>query len=176
MAHLSRSLLIKALLILSIFLVVFTGCNRDIGQSMNSLNTTQQNATFAVYLVPFNQIIFSEDDLLSYSGENNTFTFTKEGVRKMRLYQPASQINAGLYQSSFVMKLGDEELYRGKFWTGLSSHLEDGIFLSDVVLISEDYPVLKLERISITIADSFNIPDVDDSKLIEHFRKIKKLK
>ncbi len=167
----------SSLIILSlIFLLLLTSCTPNITSTANSVNSNQQDVRFAVYLLPSNQLIFSEDDLISYSAENDTFMFTPEGAKKMKAYQTSPTINAGLYQNEFVMKFGDEELYRGKFSTGLSSFLDEGIFLSDIVLISENYPVLRLEKVSLSDDDSFNAQELDDSKLIEHFKKIEKLK
>ncbi len=174
MIQYSRPHLIKILGFFLIFLILLTGCKPNISGSTNSINTNEPK--LVVYLLPSNQVVFSEDDLVSYSPENKTFTFTKEGVKKIKSYQPSYTIDAGLYQNSFVMKLGDKEIYHGKFWSGLSSHLEEGIFFSDVVLIGENYPVLRLERISLTSENDFATRELDDSKLIEHFRKINKLK
>ena len=175
MIQCSRPPLIKILGFFLIFLILLTGCKPNIGGSTNSINMSEPK--LVVYLLPSNQVVFSEDDLLSYSAENKTFTFTLEGAEKMKTYQATPQINAGLYQKSFVMKLGEDELHHGKFWAGLSSFLEEGIFLSDVVMISEDYPTLTIGRTSISDENlSMDNFEIDHSKLIEHFRKINKLK
>ncbi len=163
------------LLLLSSLLLI--GCSPDLSSKTNPPNTNSTSPQLIIYLLQTNQIVFSEDDLLSYSPENKTFTFTEEGAKKMKAYQSSPLIHAGLYQKSFVIKLGEEELYRGKFWTALSSLIELGIVLSDVVMINEDYPLLTISSISLSDGDSpSNTIELDDSKLIEHFKRIHKLK
>lgn len=157
-----------------ILLTLFSGCalNR---QSKNNINGSQ-NVKFAVYLLDTNQMIFSEDDVASYNSSSNTFTFTEQGAKKMKLYQTSLYIYDGLYQKCFVAKLGDEEIYRGKFWTGLSSLSEPGIVMSDVVIVGPDYNTL-------TVANSYpwdglspnNEEKINDARIIEHFREINKI-
>jgi hypothetical protein len=132
---------------------------------------------FAVYLQDTNKLIFSEEDIVSYEHSIQTFVFTPEGAEKMKSYQTSSQIDNGLYQKSFIAKLGDEEIYSGKFWTNLSSLSESGIVMYDVVVIGPDYNTF-------TVASSYPSEDIspenkekiNDPRIIEHFKNINKLK
>lgn len=137
---------------------------------------TACNATtpdkFAVYLSDTNAQVFSEDDLLSYNSSNGIFTFTKEGADKMKSFQTSSYIDAGLYQKSFVAKLGDEEIYSGKFWTNLSSMSESGIVMTDVVFVNPEYNTL---TVSSGYPSGLNNEQINDARLIQHFKKIDKL-
>ncbi|PHN02107.1 hypothetical protein CRP01_33500 [Flavilitoribacter nigricans DSM 23189 = NBRC 102662] len=132
---------------------------------------------FAVYHLDSNQMIFSEDDISAYQVASHTFIFTPAGAEKMKAYQASLQIDAGLYQKPFVARLGQEEMYRGKFWTNLSSLSESGIVLTDITLISPDHPTL-------TVAGSYpseaispdNRQKINNPKILEHFNNIGKSK
>ncbi len=148
----------KILLIIS--LVFLAGC---------SLNKPEK---FAVYLLDTNREVFSEDDLISYDLLSGIFTFTEEGAQKMKSYQTSREMNAGLYQKSFVARLGEEELYSGKFWTGVSSMSEPGMVMTDVVMISPDYNTLTVQS---SYPSGKISEEINNSKIIEHFKKIGKL-
>ncbi len=158
-----------------ILLTLFTGCSLN-NQATNNTNSGQ-DARFAVYLVDSKQMVFSDEDIELYDAATHTFTFTKDGAEKMKSYQSSLQIDTGLYQKSFIAKLGDEEIYSGKFWTGLSSLSESGIVMTDVAMVGPTYNTL-------TVASSYpseeispeNKTTIDDARMIEHFRTINKLK
>lgn len=158
-----------------ILLTLFTGCSLS-NQVANNTNSGQ-GAQFAVYLADSKQMIFSDADIESYDATTHSFTFTKDGAEKMKSYQPSLQIDTGLYQKSFIAELGNEEIYSGKFWTDLSSLSESGIIMSDVVAVGPDYNTL-------TVSSSYPSEEIspknramlDDARIIEHFRKINKLK
>lgn len=127
---------------------------------------------FALYLLDTNEQVFSEDDLISYDSSNSTFTLTKEGAEKMQAFQTSSYIDAGLYQKSFVAKVGDEEIYTGKFWTNLSSMSESGIVITDVVFINSEYNTL---TVSESYPSDLSNEKINDERIINHFKEIGKL-
>ncbi len=164
----------KKIALALILFTLFTGCSLN-KQAANNTNS-DQDAKFAVYLAESNQMIFSDEDIESYDATTYTFTFTKDGAEKMKSYQSSLRIDTGLYQKSFIAKLGDEEIYSGKFWTGLSSLSESGIVMTDVVMVGPNYNTL-------TVASSYPSEEIspknrlmlDDTRIIDHFRKINKL-
>ncbi|MFH1252931.1 MAG: hypothetical protein V1664_01180 [Candidatus Uhrbacteria bacterium] len=164
--------IIPALIFLT--LLVGFGCGKPAtNETSNSLAEK-----FAVYLTETDQMIFSEDDLTSYEAATGIFTFTEDGAKKMQAYQTTQYIDTGLYQKSFVAKLGDEKMYQGKFWTGLSSMgLIDDIIISDVVMIGPDFNTLTISvgyPNGLVPADSEK--QINNPQLIEHFKEIGKLK
>ncbi|MFH0818488.1 MAG: hypothetical protein V1898_00655 [Patescibacteria group bacterium] len=164
----------KKILSVLILLILFTGCAMK--QQTNNVATDTQTDKFAVYLADSNQIIFSEEDIISYELLTKTFIFTPEGAKKMKSYQPSSQISSGLYQKSFVVKLGNEEIYRGKFWTNFSSLSENGIVMTDVLMVGPGFNTL-------TVSSGYPSNDlalghdkqINDPQLIEHFKNINKI-
>lgn len=158
-----------------ILLTLSTGC--AINQKTEKVTDNAKTAKFAVYLADSNQIIFSEEDVASYEPSSKTFTFTPEGATKMKSYQPSLQIDTGLYQKSFVAKLGNDEIYRGKFWTNLSSLSEFGIVMSDVVMVGPDYNTLTVVGgyPSSELAQNSD-QKINDPRIIEHFKNINKIK
>lgn len=162
----------KKIIFALILLTLFTGCT--LNQKNEKVIDNTETAEFAVYLADSNQIIFSEKDIASYEPSTKTFTFTLDGARKMKSYQLFTQIYTGLYQKSFIAKFGNEELYRGKFWTGLSSISEFGIIMTDVVMIGPDYNTLTVTGGYPSNQDSDK--KINDPRLIEHLKKINKIK
>ncbi len=174
-----------------ILLTLFTGCTLH-EQTKNDPDSNQ-TAQFAVYLTDTDQMIFSEEDITSYEASAHTFTLTPQGAKKMKSYQTSPQINAGLYQKSFVVKLGEKEIYRGKFWTYLSSLSELGIIITDVVMIGPDYNTLTVAQGYPSTSSSLIVDrylseneylqeishpndEINDPRIIEHFERINKLK
>lgn len=155
----------KKIIFALISFLLLTGCNSN------------KTTIFAVYLADTNQMIFSEEDISFYNSTTNTFTFTEEGAKKMQSYQtsPQLEVGIGLYQKAFVAKLGDEELYSGKFWTNISSMAVAGIIMSDVFMINNTLTVTDGYPNGFMF-DSNNSEKINDPKLIEHFKEINKLK
>ncbi|MFA6528133.1 MAG: hypothetical protein WCT46_01170 [Candidatus Gracilibacteria bacterium] len=146
-------------IILALFCLTFlTGCNPD--------------AKFAVYLTDMNQMVFSEDDVASYDASNNTFTFTEEGLKNLEQFQ-SSKLDSYLYQKPFVVKIGDEEIYSGKFWSNFSSLSEDGIVMCDVAMLSVDFNTLYVSS-GYPIGDSND--QINDTRITDRFEEINKLK
>lgn len=159
-----------------IVLTVFSGCASN-EQPKNVGDNTSEPEKFAVYLVDSRETIFSEDDIALYDASTQTFTFTPEGAKKMKRYQPSLQIDTGLYKKAFVVKLGSEEIYKGKFWTGLSSLSESGIVMLDVAMVGPDYNTLTVSGgYPAAEFEEDNGKSINDPRLIEHFKKITKLK
>ncbi len=151
-------------------LFIIAGCN-------TSSPTPEQNAKLAVYLSDTNEVVFSEDDIVSYNDTTNTFTFTEDGVKKIQSYQSTSTIQGGLYQKPFTVKIGDETIYTGKFWTGLSSLSEEGIVMLDTFTVSPENNTLTVvggypERTTVTDEEK---EQIDDPRITEHFQKLNKL-
>jgi len=159
---------VKKIILALILFLLLIGCN------------STKTEIFAVYLADTHQMIFSEEDITSYDATTNTFTFTEEGAKKMQSYQTSMYLDDGLYQKAFVAKLGDEKLYSGKFWSLASSLAVSDIIMSDVLMISPDYNILTVTADGYPTfeftSDSDNSEKINAPKLIEHFKKINKLK
>lgn len=157
-----------------LILILFTGCWPQ-SQTDNGLKNNADS--FSVYLKDSNEEIFSEEDLLSYDPETHTFTFTPQGAEKMKSYQLTAQVDTGLYQKSFKVRVGSEEVYEGKFWTALSSLSEPGIVMTDVMMVGPEQNTLTLslgypgEELS-----SQNGSLLDDPRIVDYFRSVNKLK
>jgi len=149
-------------IILSIACLMFlAGCNSD--------------AKFAVYLTETDQMVFSEDDVASYDASNGAFSFTEEGLKNLEQFR-SSTLEAGLYQEPFVVKIGDEEIYSGKFWSGFSSLSELGIVMSDIGMLSTDFNTMYVSS-GYPSGDSRDGDElINDKRIIERFREINKLK
>ena len=164
---------IKTIAVIFILLTLLIGCTTN-NQTINSQKDILPNK-FAVYLVDSQQIFFSEEDISSYDPSTQTFIFTSEGAKKVDPFQSTVQINSGLYQKLFVVKLGDEEIYRGKFWSPVSSLSEPGIVMYASAIGQEDNTL----TVSSGYASSELLSDkrrINDPRIIEHFKKINKIK
>jgi len=90
-------------------------------------------------------LIISEDDILSYNRTSHEIKLTESGLRNMRskiLYEEEDgklvPKLGGLYLKPFSVRLDGVEIYSGAFWSRLSSSTYDGIVLLDVVSIETE--------------------------------------
>ncbi|MDD4352427.1 MAG: hypothetical protein PHU71_05665 [Candidatus Gracilibacteria bacterium] len=157
-----------------IFLTLFAGCS--LNTQTTSDTNDNQDTRFAVYLADTNSMLFSDEDLSSYEPSTQTFTFNSEGAKKMKSYQSSLQIDSGLYEKPFVVKLGNEEIYRGKFWSSFSSLSESGIVMTDVAMIGPDYNILTVDGGYPSAFGTDNDKKINDPRIIEHFKNINKIK
>ncbi len=143
---------------------------------------TQPVSRFAVYFADSNQVVFSDEDIESYDPKHFSFILTKVGAEKVKSYQASSSMNGGLYQKSFVVKLNGEDMYRGKFWTRVSSMSEKGIVMLDVLSVDADsrtlwfslgYPESSREGDPQRFSEDQKA--LEHQEIFDHFLKAKKL-
>lgn len=160
------------LFIFTLTLLVGAGCKQTTSQNTN---VTTKNVDFGIYLAKNNQLLISQDDVVSYNPDTYTFKLTDEAVKHLDSYSVYGEdhtpkMDNGLYQQEFSMMLNDTVLYAGVFWSNLSSLSHDGLVLLDSTM----FPTTK----ELTIATGYpagNMLSTRQSNLREYFKSIRKL-
>ena len=121
---------------------------------------------FGIYLVKDNRLIIADNDVLSYTWNSHTLKLTEEGARRIR------ELSVPVVGEPFVLKVNGEELYRGYFWTSISSISCNGIMI-DVLRITDN--CVSLEN-GYPSESFFTGADPRDQKeVFEYFQRIGKL-
>lgn len=160
------------LFFLALTLLTGVGC-KQVQKQSTSVST--KNPDFGIYLVKNNQLLISQDDVVSYNPDTYTFKLTDEAVKRLDSYSVYGEnrtpkMDNGLYQQEFSMMLNDTVLYAGVFWSNVSSLSHEGLVLLDSTM----FPTTK----ELTIAASYPVGGVlstRQSSLREYFKSIGKL-
>jgi hypothetical protein len=132
----------------------------------NQLRTVSER--FGIYLLKNNELVISDDEIVWYNKNSHEIKLTKEGVKKIQALNMVSVI----YGEPFVLKIGDQEIYNGFFWTPISSigfqgiAIETFVWADNTIKLQNGYPPGSLQG-----ADPRN-----DPRIFGHFQKLGKLK
>jgi hypothetical protein len=151
--------------------------NMDIATlNSNDNGAVAKKADFGIYLVKNNQLLVSQDDIVSYNPETYTFKLTDEAVKRLDQYsaygiEHTPKIDNGLYQQEFSIRLRNTALLDGFFWSGLSSASHDGLVLLDSTM----FTATKELTVDTGYPAGNNNPIPGEADLIEYFKSIGKL-
>ncbi len=124
---------------------------------------------FGIYLLKNNELVISDDEIVWYNKSSHEIKLTEEGVKKIQ----ALKVESVIYGEPFVLKIGDQEIYNGSFWTPISSVPYHGIAIETLVNTTDN--TIKLEKGypsgSLQGADPRN-----DLRIFDHFQRLGKLK
>jgi len=88
---------------------------------------------FGIFLVDTGELILSEKHIKAYHGGTHEIELNEEGMKKWNSYIPPDAKLGGPYTKDFVIKIGEEEIYRGKFWSLVSSSSYAGVVILDAL-------------------------------------------
>ncbi len=163
-----KILLLSALVILALF-AWSPWMNKEDTQKVDI--SDHLDFDFEISVPETGDILISEGDVISYDDITHTFKLTDDAVKRLESLN-GTQGLGNLYQKEFIVKLNDKELYRGKFWSNLSSLTPSGVFMSDPMFAHVNNEI----RISVF---SFAEPQVknilDNLDLSQYFEKQGKL-
>jgi len=114
---------------------------------------TETKAGFGIYLEETGELVLADYHIAIYDWENHTLTLNKRGIDRwnsFHTYSDIPKLHQTLYQKDFIVKVKNEEIYRGRFYSLLSSMSYDGIVILDAVL--------KLDETRNTIQIDFGYP------------------
>jgi hypothetical protein len=125
---------------------------------------------FGIYLLKNNELVISDDEIVWYDKSSHEIKLTEEGVKKIQ----ALKVESVIYGEPFVLKIGNQEIYNGSFWTPISSVSYHGIVIETFVNTTDS--TIKLEK-GYPSSDFFEGVDPrNDSRILDHFQKLGKLK
>ena len=123
---------------------------------------------FGIYLLKNNELVISDEDIVWYDRNIYEIKLTDEGFKKIQ------ELKVSVYGEPFIIKINDEEIYNGSFWTPISSVSYHGIAI--VTFVNTTNSTIKLEK-GYPSSDFFEGVDPrNDSRILDHFQKIGKLK
>lgn len=157
--------IIKAtLVILVIAVVVVTGIFYFTSQLRGSTER------FGIYLSKNNELVISDEDIVWYDKDSYEIKLTDEGIKRIQTLKVESVV----YGEPFVVKIGNQEIYDGSFWTPMSSVSYSRIVIETLVNTTDN--TIKLEK-GYPSSDFFEGIDArNDPRILDHFQKIGKLK
>jgi len=82
---------------------------------------------FGIYLLESGELVISEMEIISYNKTSHEIKLTEAGVAKIEGLQ------VPLNGTGFVVKVEGEEIYRGAFWSPVSSIPYQGVVIETVV-------------------------------------------
>jgi len=96
---------------------------------------------FGIYDAKTGEILFDEEDVVYYNWTSHTITLSETGIQKLPRTRTLDM--DGWHQREFMVRLGDEELYRGRFWNPISSASPDGVTIDLLRAQQEEVLVLQ---------------------------------
>jgi hypothetical protein len=156
---------IKAtLVILAIAVVLVTGIFYFASQLRGSTER------FGIYLSKNIELVISDEDIVWYDKDSYAIKLTDEGIEKIQTLK----VESVTYGEPFVVKIGNQEIYDGSFWTPISSVSYGGIVIETLVNMTDN--TIKLEK-GYPSSDYFEgIDHRNDPRILDHFQKLGKLK
>ena len=124
---------------------------------------------FGIYVLNNNELIISDDEIVWYNKSSHEIKLTEEGAEKI----DAIKMISVTYGEPFVLKIGDQEIYSGCFWTPMSSVSHQGIIIETLVDPSDNTIKLEMGYPSGSLQDS---DPRNDPMIFDHFQKMGKLK
>ncbi len=131
---------------------------------------------FAIYLAETGETVLSEQDIISYEPTTGTFILTDIGAGKISKPEYRLEWPADLYQKVFLAKIGNEEIYRGKFWSWISSSSEPGIVMQPALLAQTDVQAFQVTSGYVSEPKPEDLDKINDERILERFRSLGKLK
>ena len=139
----ARLLLITVLVILTI--LATNACSKSENDVSNEIPYTDGSG-FGIYLADSGELVLSERHIKAYrrgfhltvaEEDTHAIELNEEGIEKWNsymTYETTPQLKDTLYKQDFVLKIEGEEIYRGKFYSMLSSSTYEGVVIIDALV------------------------------------------
>ncbi|MBS7656174.1 hypothetical protein KEJ50_06755 [Candidatus Bathyarchaeota archaeon] len=121
---------------------------------------------FGIYLSKSNELVISDEDIISYNKTSHEIRLAAGGVEKIKA------LKVPVAGSPFVVKIDGKEIYAGSFWASTSSLSYSGIVID----------ILKIQDNTIKIEKGYPSPDFfkgvdprNNSEIFDYFQKKGKL-
>jgi hypothetical protein len=105
------------------------------------LSKQPAGSVLGIYLVDTGELVLSDQDMAAYLRDTHEIVLNESGIEKWNLYVIWGSSGGfpvpgtgGLYQKEFALRIDNREIYRGHFWSALSSMSCEGIVILDALL------------------------------------------
>jgi hypothetical protein len=109
--------------------------------------------TFSITLAESGEVILSDQHIAAYDWNRHSLVLTDEGLRRWQSFVPYNDafdppipLISELFGKEFVLTIGGSEMYRGRFWTMLSSLLVSGVKIYDTNVVPENRLSISFDR------------------------------
>jgi hypothetical protein len=106
---------------------------------------SESETGFGIFLEENNELILSDKHLKSYDKDTHEIELNVEGIKKWNSYRSYGELADppvpklwDLDAKKFIVKVNGKEIYRGKFWSRLSSAICSEIVILDTAGALED--------------------------------------
>jgi hypothetical protein len=82
-----------------------------------TINTSPNTEGFGIFFTENNELVISEKEIIFYNTSSHEIILTEEGSRRIKNLS----LNLPMDGKSFVLRINDKEIYRGWFWSPISS-------------------------------------------------------
>jgi len=108
----------------------------------------EQPREFGIYLADTGEVVLSDEHIAAYDSQEHTFELNEAGIEQWNSfhdYKDIPKMKDSLYGKEFVIKIGDDEVCRGVFWSMLSSMSRDDFIILDAVIdLNSEYNTISL--------------------------------
>lgn len=148
---------------------------RDLGMATDVEYAEPSEPGFGIYLADTGELVLSEQDIRSYNASTHEIELVFMGARKWNSYinmtdDDTPTLADTLFGKEFAVKVNGEEIYRGKFWSMVSSQSYDGIVILDA-LLTRDNENSKIWIESSYPASNSSNDRMNDQRIINFFEK-----
>ena len=108
---------------------------------------------FGIYLIDSEELVLFEHHVKVYHKDTHTIELNEEGKEKWNSYMTEGTVPKladTLFSRDFVLKIEGEEIYRGKFYSSVSSASYSGVVIMDTLV--------RLSRVNNAIRIEFGYP------------------
>ncbi len=129
---------------------------------------------FGIFLIETGELVLSGEHIEAYHVEAHEIELNKQGIEKWNSYMTYETIPR-LYQTlnskDFVVKVGNDEVYRGKFLSMVSSTIPDGIIIVDSLFKLDDtHNTIQIELGYIEPQSEDNKDPRNNTKVLNFFK------
>jgi len=134
-----------------------------------------KNPGFAIYLADTGEVLLKDSDIEAFLSTENAFILNDGGVKSWNSFATSTgSANIVLYNRDFVMKIGDEEICRGKIWALFSSFMPEGITLTGFIFKGGENNMIQIAEFHSDSGSGLNT--IVRAKIVNYFSSQHKLK
>ena len=92
---------------------------------------------FGIFLSETGELVLSEEHIEAYNAETHEIELNQRGIEKWNsymTYESIPKLAETLYNKDFVVRIDDEDVYMGKFWSTVSSAIPDCITITESLM------------------------------------------
>ncbi|MDD5190651.1 MAG: hypothetical protein PHE50_06395 [Dehalococcoidales bacterium] len=145
---------------------------------VNSSCTSQSKTGFGIYLADTGELVLSGEHIQAYFQETHTIELNAAGMAKWNSYiiNPA-KLGESLFNRPFVINVNGEEIYRGLFYSMLSSLSYSGFVIMDAQYKMPDITnSIRIKYDGATASCCAGVDLINDPRILDYFEGMGKLK